>query len=177
MCRRKWRLCKSIVKRMSHRRRCTIASISFVNSAEINKNTNSGEEEGDIADIEPGDRKGEEKTHGISIYARGSYSSIIHKESRPLRWFMDYGAGARELDTLRKKDECREARRLFIVLVNETDRSGRSKCWPCEFTTYRSDIINDHSHESSRDKWIILWHWKNDYHKNQNQSVIFQLTK
>lgn len=38
--RRKWRLCKSIVKRMSHQRPMEAynSSVSFVNSAEINKN-------------------------------------------------------------------------------------------------------------------------------------------
>lgn len=44
-----------------------------------------------------------------------------------------------------EKETNAEAHRLFIVLVNEMDRSGRSKCWPCEFTTYRADITNDHS--------------------------------
>ncbi|EFN61895.1 hypothetical protein EAG_15724 [Camponotus floridanus] len=55
---------------MSHRRsmEATMASISFVNSAEINTNTNPEEEEkeeGDIVDIEP-----EYGKAVVSIYAR-----------------------------------------------------------------------------------------------------------
>lgn len=58
---------------MSHRRpmEATMASISFVNSAEINTNTNPEEEEKeerDIVDIEPEYEEGGKAV--ISIYAR-----------------------------------------------------------------------------------------------------------
>lgn len=110
------------------------SGVSFVNSAEINKNASG------TSQVSNGVGGGV-----ISTTRDCPFSSITHKESRPP---VIYGLWRRSTRAwnLTKRKKKRETnaveRRLFIVLVNETDRSRRSK-WACEFTTYRSIITSN----------------------------------
>lgn len=114
------------------------SSVSFVNSAEINKNASG------TSQVSNGVGGGV-----ISTTRDCPFSSITHKESRPPVIYGLWRRSTRAWNLTKKRDE----RRLFIVLVNETDRSRRSK-WACEFTTYRFIITSNRLNPFEVSEWF-----------------------
>lgn len=127
--------CKSIVKKynMSHWRRWrrTITRLSFVNP-----HRNKKKRDRDIAGKQ---RVRGNDERGNDDISRAPCFCITHKGPRISGdlWIMALVHASVELD---KEETITEKCRLFIVLMNEANKTNRSKCWSCEFTIYQFAI-------------------------------------